>query len=57
LEDLEEIAGLLNISVKTAEFHKTSISPALGLRTTAELTRYAPERGMIGTGIGSKLQA
>jgi DNA-binding NarL/FixJ family response regulator len=52
----KEIAGLLGISVKTVEFHKTSISQALGLRTTAELTRYALERGIVGTGIGSKRQ-
>jgi DNA-binding NarL/FixJ family response regulator len=51
----KEIASRLNISVKTVEFHKTSISQALGMRTTAELTRYALERGMVGTGIGSKL--
>jgi DNA-binding NarL/FixJ family response regulator len=52
----KEIAAVLNISVKTVEFHKTSISQALGLRTTAELTRYALERGIVGTGIGSKRQ-
>lgn len=52
----KEIAAVLNISVKTVEFHKTSISQALGLRTTAELTRYALERGIAGTGVGSKRQ-
>jgi DNA-binding NarL/FixJ family response regulator len=52
----KEIATLLKISVKTVEFHKTSISQALGLRTTAELTRYALERGIVGTGVGSKRQ-
>ncbi len=50
----KEIAGILNISVKTVEFHKTSISQALGLRTTAELTRYALERGIVGTGVGTR---
>lgn len=44
----KEIAGILNISVKTVDFHKASIMEALGLRTTAELTRYALERGMVG---------
>lgn len=52
----KEIAAVLNISVKTVEFHKTSISQALGLRTTAELTRYALERGLIGSGVARKPQ-
>ena len=43
-----EIAGVLNISRKTVEFHKSSIMRLLGLRTTAELTRYALERGIVG---------
>jgi DNA-binding NarL/FixJ family response regulator len=43
----KEIGSLLNISVKTVEFHKASIVSALGLRTTAELTRYAVEQGMV----------
>lgn len=44
----KEIAAALAISVKTVEFHKTGIMRKLGLRTTAELTRYA-----IGHGISS----
>ena len=43
-----EIAGILNISRKTVEFHKASIMRLLGLRTTAELTRYALEHGIVG---------
>jgi DNA-binding NarL/FixJ family response regulator len=43
----KEIAYLLDISVKTVAFHKTSIFEALGLRTTAELTRYAIDAGII----------
>ena len=43
-----EIAALLTISRKTVEFHKASIMRLLGLRTTAELTRYALSRGIIG---------
>jgi len=43
-----EIAGVLNISRKTVEFHKSSIMRLLGLRTTAELTRYALEHGIVG---------
>jgi DNA-binding NarL/FixJ family response regulator len=43
----KEIASALNLSVKTAVFHKTAIMDKLGLRTTAELTRYALERGVV----------
>jgi DNA-binding NarL/FixJ family response regulator len=42
----KEIANRLNISVKTAHFHKTSIMEKLNLHTTAELTRYALEHGI-----------
>ncbi len=42
----KEIASRLNISVKTAHFHKTSIMEKLNLHTTAELTRYALEHGI-----------
>jgi DNA-binding NarL/FixJ family response regulator len=44
----KEIAQALNVSVKTAVFHKMAIMEKLGLHTTAELTRYALEHG-IGT--------
>ena len=37
----KEVASALNISSKTAEFHKANIMEVLHLRTTAELTRYA----------------
>jgi len=43
-----EIAAVLNISRKTVEFHKSSIMRLLALRTTAELTRYALEHGIVG---------
>ena len=42
----KEIAGSLSISLKTAQFHKTSIAGKLGVRTTAELTRYALKHGI-----------
>jgi DNA-binding NarL/FixJ family response regulator len=42
----KEIATALNISVRTAEFHRVSIMQRLGLRTTAELTRFALENGI-----------
>lgn len=43
----KEIANILNISVKTVEFHKAKLMDQLGLHTTAELTRYAIEHGII----------
>ena len=43
----KEIASTLNISVKTVEFHRSSVMDQLGLRTTAELTRYALIHGII----------
>ena len=36
-----QIAAKLNISQKTVEFHRSAIMGNLGIRTTAELTRYA----------------
>jgi DNA-binding NarL/FixJ family response regulator len=43
----KEIASTLNISGKTVEFHRGSVMDQLGLRTTAELTRYALIHGII----------
>jgi DNA-binding NarL/FixJ family response regulator len=43
----KEIAQVLNISVRTAEFHRQNLKRKLGLRTTAELTRHAIEQGLI----------
>jgi DNA-binding NarL/FixJ family response regulator len=44
----KEVAYLLRISLKTVEFHKARVMDELGLHTTAELTRYALEHGIIG---------
>jgi DNA-binding NarL/FixJ family response regulator len=44
---MKEIAEILHISVRTVEFHKNSIVQELGLRTTAELTRYAVDHGIV----------
>jgi DNA-binding NarL/FixJ family response regulator len=43
----KEIASLLKVSVKTVEFHKSALMRELRLKTTAELTRYAIEQGLI----------
>jgi DNA-binding NarL/FixJ family response regulator len=43
----KEIAENLNISVKTAQFHKTTIMQKLGVHSTAELTKYAIDHGII----------
>jgi DNA-binding NarL/FixJ family response regulator len=43
---VKEIAAVLGIAVKTAEFHRYRIMDALRIRTTAELTRYAIEHGL-----------
>jgi DNA-binding NarL/FixJ family response regulator len=37
----KEIASQLNISVRTAEFHRAAIMQRLGLHSTAQMTRYA----------------
>jgi DNA-binding NarL/FixJ family response regulator len=42
----KEIANSLNLSVKTAVFHRMAIRDKLGLRTTAALTKYALENGI-----------
>ena len=43
----KEIASALDISVKTVDFHKGAIMDALGLRSTAALTKYALSEGII----------
>lgn len=40
-----EIAGMLNISVRTAESHRATILDKLNLRNTADLVRFAIEKG------------
>ena len=42
----KEIASQLNISVRTAEFHRAAIMDRLKLHSTAMMTRYAVERGV-----------
>jgi DNA-binding NarL/FixJ family response regulator len=42
----KDIAGRLNISVRTAEFHRAAIMERLKLHSTAMITRYAVEHGL-----------
>lgn len=42
----KEIANRLNISVRTAEFHRAAIMDRLKLHSTAMMTRYAVEKGL-----------
>ncbi len=43
----KEIAAILNIAIKTVEFHKAAIMRELKLSNSAELIRYALEHGLI----------
>jgi DNA-binding NarL/FixJ family response regulator len=45
----QEIAGLLFISVRTAETHRAHIMQKLSLASRAELVRYALEHGLVET--------
>jgi len=45
-KSLKTVAAVLNISIRTAEFHKYRIMSQLGLHTNADLTKYAVKLGM-----------
>jgi DNA-binding NarL/FixJ family response regulator len=44
---IKEIAAVLNVSPRTVEFHKNNIVAKTGLRTTAELARFAARHGLV----------
>lgn len=44
---LKEIAATLSISMKTVEFHKYRLMEELGVRTTADLTKYAIKHSLV----------
>lgn len=44
----KEIATILNVSVKTVEFHKSRVMQQLDLHTIADLTKYAITHGITG---------
>lgn len=49
----KEVAATLSISVRTVETHRKNIKRKLGISSTAGLTRYAMEHGVLqGTGVG-----
>ncbi|MHC4152079.1 MAG: LuxR C-terminal-related transcriptional regulator, partial [Planctomycetota bacterium] len=43
----KEIAKILHVSTRTAEFHKYNMMEQLGLKTTAELVQFAIKHGII----------
>jgi DNA-binding NarL/FixJ family response regulator len=43
---MKEVAAALGLSPRTVETHKYQAQEALGLRTTADLIRYAFEHGL-----------
>jgi len=43
----KEVAAVLDISTRTAEFHRARILEALGVQGTAELVQYAVRNGII----------
>lgn len=47
----KEVAQKLNISVKTAENHRTNLMKKLDLHDVAGLTRYAIQQGLIDTSV------
>jgi len=42
----KEIAVILNVSVRTVEFHKYRMMRDLGLKTTADLVKFAVKHGV-----------
>jgi DNA-binding NarL/FixJ family response regulator len=43
----KEVAFTLEISEKTVAFHRNNLKRKLGLATTAQLTRYALDEGLV----------
>ncbi len=43
----KQVAGILNISTRTVEFHKYKIMEEFGIKTSAELVKYAIKHGIV----------
>ncbi len=46
-KSIKEIAGILALSVKTIEFHKTKLMDTLHMQSNAELTKFALSHGLV----------
>jgi DNA-binding NarL/FixJ family response regulator len=46
-KSIKEIASILDISVKTVEFHKSRIMETIDRHTTADLTKFAVAHGIV----------
>jgi DNA-binding NarL/FixJ family response regulator len=46
-KSVKEVAAVLSVSPRTAEYHKYRIMDALGVRSVAELARYAVKEGIV----------
>lgn len=46
-KSMKEVASVLNVSIRTVEFHKQRIMEVLNLQTNADLVRYAVKHGMV----------
>lgn len=46
-KSMKDVARILNVSIRTVEFHKQRIMELLDLKTNAELVRYAVKEGLV----------
>jgi len=53
---MKEVAGLLNLSEKTVEFHKHHIMEVFNLKSNADLVLFALKRGLISVNIEPQLR-
>ena len=53
---MKEVAGLLNLSEKTVEFHKHHIMHVFNLKSNADLVLFAVKRGLISVDIEPQLR-
>ena len=54
---MKEVAGLLDLSEKTVEFHKHHVMDAFNLKNNADLVLFALKRGLISVDIEPQLRA